>query len=176
MRADEIQRIRDPRIVGGIKGIELERCGAQRGEKWHRGLKCTGWHGRPAALSPEEHPRLSGMIEQTAAGRLVSFRWPRKIQRYGRYWLLVPAPDVARFNEAERPFLERIGSVPAQDVDEPVGPADHVPSHATMIKQEWAMPTLDLVIPSCPAGCQWAHVNDAASQPGMFCPEHGLDR
>jgi len=64
MYASEILQTNDPRILGGIKHIKLERCdGDHRSRDWHRGLRCAGWHGQPAGLAPEDHPRLSGVIE-----------------------------------------------------------------------------------------------------------------
>ena len=154
MFASEILQTDNPRILGGIKHIELEPCDRDHRKKpWHQGLRCTGWHGQPKALEPDEHPHLSGVIEQTADGRLRSYQWPRKVGHYGRYWLLVPAPDVERFEDAERPFLER-ATIAGPGSNGRVTAADRVPTHVSMTRRDSPAPFEDILGPPCPH-CGW---------------------
>lgn len=160
----EIRQTDNPIILGGIKRIKLDKCDAgHRSQRWHRDLKCTGWHGRPDALATEEHPRLGGLIELTADGRLVPYQWPRKTKRYGRFWLLAPAGDVARFNDAERPFLHQDDNAVVTDFDGPAKAADDIPWHVTKKKLDNAAASRvaitceeveALLGPRCPS-CGW---------------------
>lgn len=130
LSAADIQHVKDPRLVQGIKRIALEKCERSNlSHKWHRDLRCSGWHGRPVPLPPDEHPTLGAAIEATAASTLVPLQWPRPTRLYGRFWLLAPAPDVSRFVDAERPLLNRLGSSLSADYASMSAPAEHAPWH-----------------------------------------------
>jgi hypothetical protein len=119
MTASEIAASQDPKVVMGIKRIVIEKC-SHRSETWHRGLQCSGWHGRPGPLPPEDHPTLGKVVEDSASGALEAYQWPRR-GRFGRPWLLFPAVDVARFKHAERPYLQGATTARLSADDAPVG-------------------------------------------------------
>lgn len=183
MSYGEIRVTDDPMIIGGIKHIKLEKCdGAHRSQRWHRRLRCTGWHGRPDDLPAAGHPRLSGVIEQTAAGRPVPYQWPRRVGRYGRFWLLAPANDVAQFTDAERPFIDQTTEDNTQDLDGAAAPAADIPWHVTKARLDAESPgrvaitgeeVEELLGPRCPS-CGWTRGHRPAIQVGAVditpCP------
>lgn len=109
MQSNEIAAAEDVRIFQGLKRLQITRCTHQRTERWHRRLECTGYHARPAPLENDAHPTLDQMISLSAAGDVVTIRWPRTLQlRNSRPWLWVPRADASEFYEVEAPSIERL--------------------------------------------------------------------
>ena len=65
----------------------------------------------------------------------------------------MPAPDVEKFESAERPFLEQ-GTIAAPNDDGLIAAADHVPEHVSTTKHNVSAPFEDILGPPCPH-CGW---------------------
>jgi hypothetical protein len=119
LSALEVATSGDLRVFQGVKNLAIVRCTFQRTESWHRGLTCTGHHARPAPLEENRHPSLAQMITMSAAGDMVTIRWPRKLTlNYNRPWLWVTRDDAARFYDVERPCILRSGTADISTLDE----------------------------------------------------------